>query len=485
MQGSCCVPSICQVFSFFLQEMGCLRLFHGRCKSKKRPEAPATSFFSTVSTEARSTVSVPAAASSNVSSANATSHFESEAPGARPVASGSSGSASSARSILELYEERGARGRGLRDFGLRELRVATRDFSPLLVVGEGGFGCVYMGVLRLPGGGPDGTPVAVKRLNPNCRQGHKEWLAEVHFLGVVEHRNLIKLIGFCASRTDRGPQRLLVYEFMPNKTLDDHLFNRAYPVLPWEVRLQIALGAAEGLLYLHEGLELKIIYRDFKASNVLLDEDFRPKLSDFGLAREGPSEGQTHVSTAVMGTFGYAAPDYVQTGRLTTKSDVWSFGVVLYEILTARRSIERNRPKNEQKLLEWVRRHPAESKQFGEIMDARLEGRYPMRSAREVAKLANGCLAKHAKDRPTMREVVERLKQAMLHTEMDGFVDAVEQGSPVVREAPWSPEAEDACAAAAAAKRRMLHLDGLGRNADVHARRRLMLMRASSAAAPT
>lgn len=473
---------------FFLQEMGCLRLFQDKCKSKRRPEAPAparaptspppvAAFSSTVSTEACSSVSVPPAASSYASSANATSSSEA-ASGARPAASKSSGSGSSARSIPELYEERGAHS--LREFGLRELRGATGDFSPLLMVGEGGFGCVYRGVLRLPSGPPDGTAVAVKRLNPNGRQGHKEWLAEVHFLGVVEHPNLVKLVGYCASQTDRGPQRLLVYEFMPNKTLDDQLFNRAHPVLPWDVRLQIALGAAEGLLYLHEGLELQIIYRDFKASNVLLDGEFRPKLSDFGLAREGPSEGQTHVSTAVMGTYGYAAPDYVQTGHLTAKSDVWSFGVVLYEILTARRSVERNRPKNEQKLLEWVRQHPAESKQFGKIIDTRLEGRYPMRGAREIAKLANDCLAKYAKDRPTMVEVVERLKQAMQHKELDGDLYAAEGSSPL-QEAPRTPAMEDV--AVASARRRMLHLAALGENANTHARRRFMLMRA--AAAPT
>ncbi|ONM15310.1 probable serine/threonine-protein kinase PBL19 [Zea mays] len=459
--------------------MGCLRLFNGRFKtkrSKRRPLATAPAPAPAASAEARSMAS--AAAASCASFASSANVSETSASG--------SGSASSARSIPELYEERGA----LREFGLRELRVATRDFSPLLMVGEGGFGCVYRGVLRLPGS----TPVAVKRLNLNGRQGHKEWLAEVHFLGVVEHRNLVKLIGYCASQTDRGPQRLLVYEFMPNKTLDDHLFNRAYPVLPWEVRLQIALGAAEGLLYLHEGLELQIIYRDFKASNVLLDEEFRPKLSDFGLAREGPSEGQTHVSTAVMGTFGYAAPDYVRTGHLTTKSDVWSFGVVLYEILTARRSIERNRPKNEQKLLDWVRRHPPESDQLGQIMDPRLQGRYPTRGAAEVARLANGCLAKLGSNRPTMREVVEGLRRAMRHTEMDGFVvvagAATEyQGSPprAEEEAPGTPGAEDASAVAMAAearKRRMLHLAALGNAADAHARRRLMLMTAA-AAAPT
>ncbi|CAL5026187.1 unnamed protein product [Urochloa decumbens] len=474
--------------------MGCLRLFRGRSGSKKQKRqevsspAPATALFpcSVVSAEARSVASLPAASASFASSPSV-----SEASGARPAASASSGSgsgsASSARSIPELYEARGA---PLHEFGLRELRAATRDFNPLLLVGEGGFGCVYRGVLRLPGAGAGGTPVAVKRLNPNGRQGHKEWLAEVHFLGVVEHRNLVKLIGYCASETDRGPQRLLVYEFMLNKTLDDHLFNRAYPALPWDVRLQIALGAAEGLLYLHEGLELQIIYRDFKASNVLLDEEFRPKLSDFGLAREGPSEGQTHVSTAVMGTFGYAAPDYVQTGHLTTKSDVWSFGVVLYEILTGRRVIERGRPRGEKKLLDWVRRHPAGSDRFGDIVDARLEGRYPARGAGEVAALADGCLAKHARDRPAMREVVERLRQAMRHVEMDGGAVGCRGSPPRLQEegATGTPEAEEEARAVAAeaearAARRMLHLAALGGAADAHARRRLMLMRAAAAAA--
>lgn len=300
-------------------------------------------------------------------------------------------------------------------------------------------------------------------------------------MGVVEHPNLVKLVGYCAAQTDQGPQRLLVYEFMPNKTLDDHLFNAAHRVLPWEVRLQIALGAAEGLLYLHEGLEFQIIYRDFKAANILLDEEFSPKLSDFGLAREGPSEGQTHVSTAVLGTYGYAAPDYVQTGHLTTKSDVWSFGVVLYEILTARRSVEKKRPKNEQKLLEWVRRHPAESEQFVEIIDTRLEGRYSTRGAREIAKLANSCLVKYAKDRPTMVEVVERLKQAMQHKELDGQDVCEVEESSLLNQAPKTPVMEDA--AVVSARRRMLHLSALGENANANARRRLMLIRA--AAAPT
>lgn len=245
-------------------------------------------------------------------------------------------------------------------------------------------------------------------------QGHKQWLAEVQFLGVLEHPNLVRLIGYCAVDSEEGKHRLLVYEFMPNKTLDDHLFSRAHPPLPWRTRLQVMIGAARGLDYLHQGVqEVQVIYRDFKASNVLLDADFKPKLSDFGLAREGPTEGRTHVSTAVVGTQGYAAPDYIETGHLTVKSDVWGFGVVLYEILTGRRSVERSRPADEQKLLGWVRRHPPDGDSFRSIMDPRLGGRYPAGAARDVARLADRCLVKNPKERPGMAEVAEELERVL------------------------------------------------------------------------
>ncbi|KAL5200736.1 hypothetical protein ABZP36_021939 [Zizania latifolia] len=319
-------------------------------------------------------------------------------------------SASTPRSIQELSEERGAQR--LRVFDLEGLTSATNGFSRALKIGEGGFGSVYRAFFRSGGGGR--VVLAVKRLNQRSLQGHKQWLAEVQFLGVLEHPNLVRLIGYCAVDSEESKQRLLVYEFMPNKSLDDHLFNRAHPPLSWRMRLQIMIGAARGLDYLHEGLqEVQVIYRDFKASNVLLDADFQPKLSDFGLAREGPTEGKTHVSTAVVGTQGYAAPDYIETGHLTIKSDVWSFGVVLYEILTGRRTLERSRPAEEQKLLGWVRRHPPESQSFRSIMDPRLGGRYPVAAARLVARLADRCLVKNPKERPAMREVAEELERAL------------------------------------------------------------------------
>ncbi|KAI9112801.1 hypothetical protein K1719_016118 [Acacia pycnantha] len=317
-------------------------------------------------------------------------------------------STASSRGIPELYEER---AHNLRVFSFTELRRATNDFNRLFKIGEGGFGSVYKGSIQPLDGKGDSILVAIKKLNKDGLQGHKQWLTEVQFLGVVEHPNLVKLIGYCAVDGERGIQRLLVYEYMPNKSLEHHLFHRAYDPLTWRTRLEILLGAAQGLAYLHDESEVQVIYRDFKCSNVLLDENFKPKLSDFGLAREGPIAGNTHVSTAVVGTFGYAAPDYVETGHLTTKSDVWSFGVVLYEVLTGRRSLERNRPKMEQKLLEWVKHYPADSKKFSLIMDPRLEGLYSHNAVRKVAKLADSCLSKSAKERPTMSQVVERLKE--------------------------------------------------------------------------
>ncbi|KAI3764564.1 hypothetical protein L2E82_14575 [Cichorium intybus] len=330
----------------------------------------------------------------------------------------SSGSTNSPRGIIELYEEKAEK---LRVFTYPELKQATNDFTRLRKIGEGGFGCVYKGTIKPIDGKGDPIVVAVKKLNQDGFQGHKQWVAEVQFLGVVDHPNLVKLIGYCAIDGERGIQRLLVYEFMPNKSLEDHLFRKSHEALPWQKRLQIMLGAAQGLAYLHEELEAQVIFRDFKTSNILLDENFNPKLSDFGLAREGPTEGNTHVSTAVMGTHGYAAPDYIETGHLTAKSDVWSFGIVLYEILTGRRSLERNRPKEDQKLLDWVRRYPIDGKKFGIIMDPRLEARYSLTDARKIAKLADSCLLKSAKDRPKMSQVVETLKQ---------ILDVSTEGSP-------------------------------------------------------
>ncbi|GFP82330.1 probable receptor-like protein kinase at5g15080 [Phtheirospermum japonicum] len=328
----------------------------------------------------------------------------------------------------ELFRDFLTQGRAndLRVFTFFELKSATRGFSRSLLIGEGGFGCVYRGRVK-PAEGCNMTETCVN----SSYQGHKEWINEVNFLGVVKHPNLVKLIGYCADDDERGIQRLLVYELMCNKSLEDHLLTRSSSsALPWIMRLKIAQDAARGLAYLHEEMEFQLIFRDFKTSNILLDEDFNAKLSDFGLARQGPAAGSGHVSTSVVGTVGYAAPEYVHTGRLTAKSDVWSFGVVLYELITGRRVLERNLPRGEQKLLEWVRPYVSDPKKFHLILDQRLEGQQScMKSAQKLASLANKCLMKHPRSRPKMSEVTGLLGNIISEAdecEINASVESVE-----------------------------------------------------------
>ncbi|KAF7818634.1 serine/threonine-protein kinase PCRK1-like [Senna tora] len=299
----------------------------------------------------------------------------------------------------------------LKVFTVSELKSATKNFSRSVMLGEGGFGCVYKGLIKSVEDPSRKIEVAVKQLGKRGMQGHKEWVTEVNVLGIVEHPNLVKLVGYCADDDERGIQRLLIYEYMPNRSVEHHLSPRSETPLPWGRRLKIAEDAARGLTYLHEEMDFQIIFRDFKSSNILLDEHWNAKLSDFGLARLGPSEGLTHVSTAVVGTMGYAAPEYVQTGRLTSKSDVWSYGVFLYELITGRRPFDRNRPKGEQKLLEWVRPYLADGKKFQLILDPRLDKKHLFKSAQRLAIIANRCLVKNPKNRPKMSEVLDMVNQ--------------------------------------------------------------------------
>ncbi|GJM84667.1 hypothetical protein PR202_ga00358 [Eleusine coracana subsp. coracana] len=311
----------------------------------------------------------------------------------------------------------------LRVFTFQELKSATRGFSRSLMLGEGGFGCVYRGSIRTPAGGEAprrSVDVAIKQLGRKGMQGHKEWMTEVNVLGVVDHSNLVRLIGYCAEDDERGMQLLLVYEFMPNGSLADHLSARSTRPASWAMRLRVALDTARGLKYLHEESEFKIIFRDLKPSNILLDENWNAKLSDFGLARLGPQEG-SHVSTAVVGTIGYAAPEYIHTGRLSSKNDIWSYGVVLYELLTGRRPIDRNRPRGEQNLVDWVKPYSSDVKKLEAVMDPRLQGNYSIKAAAKLASVANKCLVRHARYRPKMSEVLEMVQK---------IVDSSELGTP-------------------------------------------------------
>ncbi|KAK5824813.1 hypothetical protein F383_06954 [Gossypium arboreum] len=293
-------------------------------------------------------------------------------------------------------------GSNLHVFTLAELRLITQSFSSVNFLGEGGFGPVHKGFIddKLRPG-LKAQSVAVKLLDLEGLQGHREWLTEVIFLAQLRHPHLVKLIGYCCEEE----HRLLVYEYMPRGSLENQLFRRYSVSLPWATRMKIALGAAKGLAYLHEA-EKPVIYRDFKASNILLDSDYTAKLSDFGLAKGGPEGDDTHVSTRVMGTEGYAAPEYVMTGHLTAMSDVYSFGVVLLELLTGRRSLDKKRSPREQNLVEWARPILNDARKLGRIMDPRLEGQYSEMGARKAAALAYQCLSQRPKQRPKMCDVV-------------------------------------------------------------------------------
>ncbi|XP_059644425.1 probable serine/threonine-protein kinase PBL3 [Cornus florida] len=298
----------------------------------------------------------------------------------------------------------------LKAFLFSELKDATRNFRQDSLLGEGGFGYVFKGWLdekTLAASKPgSGIVVAVKKLKPQGFQGHKEWLSEVNYLGQLHHPNLVKLIGFCLD----GDNRLLVYEFMPRGSLENHLFRRGAQPLPWATRIKVAIGAARGLSFLHDS-ESQVIYRDFKASNILLDSEFNAKLSDFGLAKAGPTGDHTHVSTQVVGTHGYAAPEYVTTGRLTAKCDVYSFGVVLLELLTGRRVVDKSKVGAEQKLVEWVRPQLDNKRKLFRIMDTKLEGQYPRKGAYMAIVLALHCASYEAKRRPPMSEVLAILEK--------------------------------------------------------------------------
>ncbi|KAH8499921.1 hypothetical protein H0E87_015240 [Populus deltoides] len=320
-------------------------------------------------------------------------HFESKSINdtstdqpAVPVVSSSTTSNTESNSSLSKLEEELKVASRLRKFTFNDLKLATRNFRPESLLGEGGFGCVFKGWIEENGTAPvkpgTGLTVAVKTLNHDGLQGS-----------------------------------------LP---------------LPWSIRMKIALGAAKGLAFLHEEAERPVIYRDFKTSNILLDADYNAKLSDFGLAKDAPEGDKTHVSTRVMGTYGYAAPEYVMTGRkgsqhssaaacdhhyikakqaktllsghLTSRSDVYSFGVVLLEMITGRRSMDKNRPNGEHNLVEWARPYLGERRRFYRLIDPRLQGHFSIKGAQKAAQLAAHCLSRDPKARPLMSEVVDTLK---------------------------------------------------------------------------
>ncbi|XP_031493864.1 serine/threonine-protein kinase BIK1-like [Nymphaea colorata] len=298
----------------------------------------------------------------------------------------------------------------LHQFSFNDLSIATRKFSRENLIGQGGFGYVYKGwideITFSPTKPGVGITVAVKKLKTDSFQGHKEWVSEVTYLDEFHHPNLVKLVGFCME----GDHRLLVYEYMQKGTLENHLFRSGAEPLSWELRIKIATDVARGLAFLHNR-PIQVIHRDLKASNILLDSEFNAKLSDFGLARDGPTGDRSHVSSRIVGTQGYAAPEYVSSGHLTVKSDVYSFGVVLLEILSGRRAMEKDRTVAERNLVDWARPLLSCRKKFLRIMDTRLEGCYSNKGAYIVAKVAEKCLDLQMKNRPDMANVADILEQ--------------------------------------------------------------------------
>ncbi|XP_074302470.1 proline-rich receptor-like protein kinase PERK15 [Silene latifolia] len=286
-------------------------------------------------------------------------------------------------------------------FSYEELAAATNNFDKSRMLGQGGFGYVYKGTL------PNGKEIAVKSLKSGSGQGEREFQSEVEIISRVHHRHLVSLVGYCIA----GGQRMLVYEFLPNDTLEFHLHKKD-PPLDFSTRLRIALGSAKGLSYLHEDCHPRIIHRDIKASNILLDENFEAMVADFGLAKL-TTDTNTHVSTRVMGTFGYLAPEYASSGKLTEKSDVFSYGVMLLELITGRPPVDPNMKYMEDSLVDWSRPLLAKALETGnydELADPRLERIYNPQEMQRMVACAAASIRHSAKKRPKMSQIVRALE---------------------------------------------------------------------------
>ncbi|XP_074309535.1 proline-rich receptor-like protein kinase PERK8 isoform X2 [Silene latifolia] len=285
-------------------------------------------------------------------------------------------------------------------FTYQELSDATGGFSDENLLGEGGFGCVYKGHLV------DGRIVAVKQLKIGGGQGEREFKAEVEIISRIHHRHLVSLVGYCIWES----KRLLVYDYVPNNTLHFHL-HEGRPVMEWAMRVKIAIGSARGIAYLHEDCHPRIIHRDIKSSNILIDNNYEAQVADFGLAKLA-MDADTHVSTRVMGTFGYMAPEYATTGKLTEKSDVYSYGVVLLELITGRRPVDESQPLGDESLVEWARPllpRALDTGEFDGLVDPRLEKNYIESEMFRMIEAAAACVRHSASKRPRMGQVVRAL----------------------------------------------------------------------------
>ncbi|KAJ7972851.1 putative Kinase [Quillaja saponaria] len=288
-------------------------------------------------------------------------------------------------------------------FTFDEIQKATRNFSRDYIIGIGGYGNVYKGVL------PDGTEVALKRFKNCSAAGDASFTHEVDVIASVRHVNLVALRGYCTATTSyEGHQRIIVCDLMKNGSLHDHLFGSAEKKLSWPIRQQIAIGTARGLAYLHYGAQPRIIHRDIKAGNILLDEGFVAKVADFGLAKFTP-EGMSHLSTRVAGTMGYVAPEYALYGQLTERSDVYSFGVVLLELLSGKKALQVSSDSQHSSVTDWAWSLVKE----GRALDV-IENGIPEMGSSEVMEkyvlVAVLCSHPQLYARPTMDQVVKMLE---------------------------------------------------------------------------
>ncbi|XAR68830.1 Non-specific serine/threonine protein kinase [Bertholletia excelsa] len=288
----------------------------------------------------------------------------------------------------------------VRLFSYNSLRSATRDFHPSNKIGGGGYGIVYRGVLR------DGTHVAVKCLSAESKQGTNEFLTEIKMISNICHPNLVELIGCCVE----GGKRILLYEYLEKNSLASVLLGckGKHITLDWPTRAAICLGTASGLAFLHEEAEPCIVHRDIKASNILLDGNFCPKIGDFGLAKLFP-DNVTHVSTRVAGTMGYLAPEYAMLGQLTKKADVYSFGVLVLEIVSGRSSSKTAFGEDLLVLVEWTWKMREEGRLL-DIVDPKLT-EYPKDVVTRFIKVALFCTQAASHQRPGMKQVIEMLSR--------------------------------------------------------------------------